>query len=438
MTNPTLDRDRAEFLAARPSNRRRAVPAWPRFDKELVLVQVEVTWVRFSTINHRTKAEQLREMDLTGRKDLFTADPIGDEAQEAQYRILTKQEGFSDLKADLRDRGQQEPAIITADGILINGNRRSAALRSLFQDDDYLAAKYVQCLVLPQDATRDELVDLETELQVARDFKEEYSWINEALLIEELYDREGKNFSRVAARMHRDASRVRSLHEKLQLVHQLVTLSQGARHYVDFTENESAFEELAKHIKNKSRADADAVRSVYLLGTLANVQYRKLRNLRREDAADLVWSELESDEALKPVLEMAQAERAAAVSDDPLDDLLGPDLDGSPLDATLAFLARRKPEETLTLPGGDRVTTQDVLDSMQSAITAVAEEAGEERRDQTAVRHPIDCVERALVQVKRAREVLPRARAFADWDESLMEAKLSELRESLETLEERS
>ena len=57
--------------------------------------------------------------------------------------------------------------------------------------------------MLPDDATPAELVDLETELQIARDFKQDYGWINEAFLIEELFERENKDFARVASRMHR-------------------------------------------------------------------------------------------------------------------------------------------------------------------------------------------------------------------------------------------
>src|SRR5699024_11000532 len=128
---------------------------------------------------------------------------LGELAQEEQYEILRNQEGFNDLKIDLAERKQREPAVVTSDGILINGNRRTAALRSLYLDDDNQSARYVKCLVLPEDATPAELLELETELQVARDFKEEYSWINEAFLIEELFDRLGKDFDKVANRMHR-------------------------------------------------------------------------------------------------------------------------------------------------------------------------------------------------------------------------------------------
>ena len=237
MPNPSLDRDRVEFLAARQRIGEEHVAAWPRHAKSLPLVEVDVSWVRFSTLNHRTRAEQRREIARAQRMDLFTSDPLGTEAQQAQYRILQHQNGFSDLRTDLHERGQQEPAILTADGVLINGNRRTAALRSLLLDDHDLTARYVRCLLLPEDATSDELVDLETELQVARDFREEYSWINESFLIEELYEREDRDWGRVAKRVHRTIGDVRAMYEKLQQVHQLVELSAGCRLHVDFDAN---------------------------------------------------------------------------------------------------------------------------------------------------------------------------------------------------------
>ena len=45
----------------------------------------------------------------------------------------------------------------------------------------------------------------------------------------------------------------------------------GSRHHVDFDANESAFDELAKHVKNKSASEVSSVRATYFLGTLAGV-----------------------------------------------------------------------------------------------------------------------------------------------------------------------
>lgn len=428
MINPVLDQERAEFLKARAALGRMQLPAWPRAAKELELVELEVDWIRFSTLNHRTRAEQRAAVSRLGKVDLFTLDPLGPEAQAAQYEILRGQEGFPDLKQDLSTRGQQDPAIATADGVLINGNRRAAALRSLYVDDDQPAARYVKCLVLPADATPAELIDLETELQIARDFKQDYGWINEAFLIEELFERENKDFGRVATRMHREVSDVRSQYEKLQQVHQLVDLSAGARQHIDFNENESAFDELTKHVRNKQPAEAEAVRSVYFLGTLANVRYRKLRHLRRPDAATLVRKELEGDVSLKPLLDVAEEGASATGEADLLDDVLGGQVDSGPLTSLLSMIAGKTSEDFITLSDGSSVEVQAILDSIQSSISAAADEAEEEQRDQSAQSAPLTRADKAIAEFERALAALPRARAFSGFDEPSMAERVARLK----------
>lgn len=437
MSHPMLDPDRSEHLKNRilaGKKRTEVVSAWPRSDKELPAVEVDISWVRFSTLNHRTRAEQEREIIDSGRPDLFTADPLGPEAQSKQYEILCAQEGFSDLKADVRERGQQHPAIITADGILINGNRRAAAMRSLFEEN-YLKAKYIRCLVLPEDATKEEIIDLEAELQIAREFKQDYSWINEALLIQELYDREGKNFDRVAKRMHRKVGDVREMYDKIQQVQQLVALSQGARHLVDFTENESAFDELAKHVRNKTPKEKEAVRSVYFLGTLAGTEYRTLRHLRRPDAVELVLHELENDASMRPVLDAVSdsaGERTA--DDDLLDDVLGQDDDENGLNELLGLVATKSPEANIATSSGARIPVSNVLASVKSAVSSAAREAEERDRDQSALSAPLERVEKAIRELQRANAQLPKSRAFSEWNESNFLEKVTELEELVSRL----
>jgi hypothetical protein len=427
-TNPVLDQERAEFLRARNIIGSVAVPAWPRASKELDLVELEVDWVRFSTLNHRTRAEQRKEVFTTGDDGLFTQDPLGAKAQAAQYKILHAQAGFDDLKLDLSERGQQDPAIVTADGVLINGNRRSAALRSLYLEDNHPGARYVKCLVLPADATAPELIDLETELQIARDFKEDYGWINEAFLIEELFERENKDFTRVAKRMHRTKADVQSLYDKLQQVHQLVDLSGGARQHIDFLENEAAFDELAKHIKNKQPAEAESVRSVYFLGTLARVPYRKLRLLRRPDAAALVHREISHDPSLKQLLSVSHTDAAADAEPDLLGEVLGAAPPSGPITPLLTLLATKKSDEAVALEDGRSVDVVDLFGSLQSAITAAADEAKEDQKDQEAQSAPLTRVNNAIDEFERAMAALPKARTFGEFDESAVAGRVRNLK----------
>lgn len=443
MSNPVLDQERVEFLRARVSTKKELLPAWPRPEKELRVVDVEVDWVRVSTLNHRTKAEQLRTIHNAKQADLFTADPLGMHAQAAQYKILCEQKGFEDLKNDLRERRQQEPAVITAEGVLINGNRRTAALRSLLHDDHILEAQYVRCLLLPEDASASELVDLEAELQIAKDFKEEYSWVNEAMLIEELYDRAGRNFTHVARKMHREEKGVRELYEKLQQLHQLVSLSKGTKLHIEFTENESAFDELAKHLKNKPKPEQDSVRSAYFLGTLAGVNYRTLRHLRRPDAADLVYKEFLDNKALKPLLDTVAAVPSSGVGapNDPLDELLGDagkHVDGGrsgDLMRVLGFLATKNPEESIALLTGEKVLILDLQNTIQRAVEAAAVEAEEDAKDNTVVNTPLERLKEAITKVQRAAETLPKARNLPDWKELDFQVAAAKLQSMLAKFE---
>ena len=436
MTNPVLDQERVEYLRARQAasepEKRVLLPAWPRPDRELPQVHLEVNWVRLSTLNHRTRSEQMRIAHQLNRPDLFKADPNGEEAQDQQYRILADQEGFDDLKVDLRDRGQQQPAVVTAEGVLINGNRRTAALRSLFNDDDHQPSRHITCLVLPADANLSEMVDLETELQIAREFKEDYTWVNEALLIEEIFEREGKDWKRVASRMHMAVPAVRRQYEKLQQLHQLVALSQGTRHHADFVENESAFTELANHVKGKPADEAASVRGAYFLGTLTGVNYRTLRHLRRPDASRRVRQELEGDPTLGPLLNADDQKEESDI----LDEVLGSQNDQGSSDLTpiLSYVARQGQSQEVEV-NGEKIATKDLRDSIKLAVDIAAEEAHNEDEDQNAAAAPIKHLERATSSVAKAADALEKARPLKDWDEAEYAKRLAQFKATLPRLD---
>ena len=436
MQNPVLDQDRAQHLQARQASttRKMLLPAWPRPEKELPYVSLEVTWVRFSTLNHRTRSEQMRVINKRNRPDLFTADPMGLEAQSEQKDILVEQEGYDDLKSDLLERGQQQPAVVTAEGVLINGNRRAAALRSLFVDHDHQSARYINCLVLPADASVSELVDLETELQIAREFRENYTWVNEAILIEEIFDREGKNWSKVASRMHKKVPSVRAQYEKLQQLHQLVDLSNGTRHHADFVDNESAFTELAKHVNGKPADEAASVRDAYFLGTLTGVNYRTLRHLRRPDASLLVRRELENETALASIFNFSTDAENEEI--DILDEVLGGAAGQDPgtLSSVLSYFARQGQTQEVELDG-TRIPVADLQESVKNAIDLAADEANDQNKNVVAVKAPIMHLEKAIRSVKKAVHTLPKARVLEQWEENEYKKRVSQLRELTASLD---
>ena len=134
-------------------------------------------------------------------EDFFRLDGESDEAQSAQNEILKKLAGGSkDLFEEFKDEEQEEPIILSADGYVINGNRRLSTWRSLFEEDPAKYARFsnVQAVVLPICEEKD-LDRLEAELQLKEDLKAEYSWISQALMMREKMKRFGYKEKDIAA-----------------------------------------------------------------------------------------------------------------------------------------------------------------------------------------------------------------------------------------------
>ena len=439
MVNPVIDQERADIVKVKTKDASsQLLPQWVRPEKELPVVNLDITWVRFSTRNHRTRAEQNREEHKSGNSKLFTGDPLGDNAQDIQLNILSKQDGFEDLKIDLKERGQKEPAVVTTDGVLINGNRRAAALRQLWLDNRVDKFRSIRAIVLPEDAMPAEMVDLETELQVSKDYWEEYSWVNEALLIEEIFESSDKKWDVVAKRMRLKKEDVQEQYEKLQLLHELVALSKGQKYLADFVDNNSAFRELAIYIRGKSTQDAAPARTVYFLGTLAGTNYRDLRHLRRDDAVEFVRDEFSKDDLLKSYLSNT-SDGAGSESTDLLDDVLGENSKSDVLgiDQVLAILATQEPKEIVNLPTGESVAVEQLFKSVQKTITSAATEASEDKKDARAVVAPIEKLKLATANIIRATKALKKARSQSEWNESVFLKEVEKVKEAISQIEKK-
>ena len=91
---------------------------------------------------------------------------------------------FLELQAH---RQQTEPLLITREGLVIDGNRRLAAMRELLMEDGdrYAGFTTVAAAVLPAHLTREEIDYIEANLQMAPDLKLDYGWINRRLKLRE-------------------------------------------------------------------------------------------------------------------------------------------------------------------------------------------------------------------------------------------------------------
>lgn len=148
-------------------------------------------------------------------KDFFVLGEENEVAQKAQHRILValaKQgsDSVSPILGELEKYGQNENILITPSGVVVNGNRRLAAMRELFAKGDKNSYRFetVKCAVLSSGMTAIDLDLLETRLQMAPETKLDYSWVNEALKMKKLQD-DGTGHKQIARNMNRQQRTVK-------------------------------------------------------------------------------------------------------------------------------------------------------------------------------------------------------------------------------------
>lgn len=219
--------------------------------------------------NYRTRTAQMsyiRERGLSAT--FFSEGQENQEAQQAQHTLLYRmaQQGQGEsvvpIVRVLQREEQQEPILITASGIVVNGNRRLAAMRELFQsgEGDFDRFRYVQCLVLPLDATETEIVEIEVRLQMQLETKLPYSWIDECLATKELVEA-SNNREYVARLMNKDTKAIDASIQALNEVDIYLSERIGDPSAYDLVrDSQQAFTELVKALKGKSGDDLEASR----------------------------------------------------------------------------------------------------------------------------------------------------------------------------------
>lgn len=128
-------------------------------------------------------------IDITSDKaseSPLTGDTLEDQEKIASY--LKKDQKNKVLKNLLKKDGQRDPAIITSDGFLINGNRRRLIIEELYNETLEDRFKTLEVIILPgsNDADRPTIEDiamLEYREQVESDGKSDYSGMAKALTI---------------------------------------------------------------------------------------------------------------------------------------------------------------------------------------------------------------------------------------------------------------
>lgn len=258
---------------------------WRGQQYHLPVISMPVDLLHFNPDTHRIRAQ--RSMDPALELDLEN-NPFGEAAQNYLHKLLTGDptdpskvdSSFTVLKDDLRVHGQSEPGIISRSGVLINGNTRQAAFKELGE-------KNIRVGVLPPDAGHDDLRSVELSLQLRKDPKRDYSFMNFLLAVDER-----ASAGELPVKIQGDFHIKATTYERSRWIWEFVTKaiersrvagSNGkvlAMRLVDFESHQGKLEELYRRymaLKAKSSDQADALLEQRLLAIVLDKSKTDLR-----------------------------------------------------------------------------------------------------------------------------------------------------------------
>lgn len=178
-------------------------------DLPVIFVPLGLPIYRMANFRTRT-AQQAYARREAKPTDYFASCEENEVAQQRQHEFLLKyantgREGSVAPIIDvLKAERQRQPILITRRGVVVNGNRRLAAMRSLYDEDPSLYREFatVKCQLLPATATEKDIVEVEVRLQMKQRTELDYDWINECIAIRELRD-SGRSMKELMALMNK-------------------------------------------------------------------------------------------------------------------------------------------------------------------------------------------------------------------------------------------
>ncbi|HZS74075.1 MAG TPA: hypothetical protein VFA69_06180 [Candidatus Nitrosotalea sp.] len=150
--------------------------------KDFPVYRVPIEILSFNFDNGRTASEKFSRERKEGR----VLDEDNPKDQDIVADILLHSVWFDKKDTEQLIRSlkieQRDPAIVTFDGVVIDGNRRMACLVEIFKQTGDPIYKKINVCVLPK-AEKKELIFFENQLQLKNDYKVDYGPVNDRLRI---------------------------------------------------------------------------------------------------------------------------------------------------------------------------------------------------------------------------------------------------------------
>jgi len=242
--------------------------------EDLPIYQIDLERLHFNIANGRYADRMIR---LQRENPGVVIEPSKPEWKEKIEKMLAGEHrdtsehkaAFLELVEDLKKREQLRPGVVLADGGVINGNRRLAALRRLWQETEEKRFRYFDAAILPADTDEEDRWRIEAGMQLGKNDRLDYTPINELLKIREgvlMYERkirdgelqpEPNHFKLVARELYGKTEQdIREMTERLALMDEYLEAQKATGEYDRIGDSSEDFLEACKALTAaKNRGD---------------------------------------------------------------------------------------------------------------------------------------------------------------------------------------
>lgn len=400
---------------------------------DLPVIAMPIAQLYLNPNTHRIRAQ--RRIDI-GRDLRLDEEPWSDDSQAYLEELLKAKPSdptqadpeYAELLEELRRDGQLAPGVVTHTGVLVDGNTRCVALKELGTAD-------IRVGVLPTSADWNDINQLELRIQLRRDKRRDYPYINRLISVEEQIAA-GSREEDVAHEWNLRLKSLKADRWAYQLIKDAVDRSgstNGTRlTELHFNDQQESFRELHRDYTAAAAVNPDAAEQLKesrLSALMLGLPKTSLRHIDEEFHKDYLVRHLPED--LVPV---AQPAVTMAIPGLPADLPIGEDSEHTRAARALtdsllkARADQNSPDPTIAAAA---ITTVSQADGAFRDATKAAERVKELQKKRSAVADQVaiaaDCV------VQSARE-FARSRADRTLDIDAFDESLLVLREGLEQL----
>lgn len=221
--------------------------------EKLPVISVRIGFPVYRLNNGRTSTYQLEYLALRPDlpDDFFKRDNDSISAQKAQHEVLSELVDEENLLKAFKEEEQQvQPLICTNTGVVVNGNRRLCAWRTLYLSNPvrYKNFETIEIAILPQ-CDEQEITVLEEKLQIQKEKRAEYKWHAKAMMAQKR-EQNGAKHADVAKAFGMSSQALTVLTKAMTYASKYLTTIEKPDQWSLVDNDYYAFEKLVKNIKN--------------------------------------------------------------------------------------------------------------------------------------------------------------------------------------------